>query len=92
MSEQIRPIEAVITPVNTDPILLDSVESSQIEGIGHSPESNTLAMKFKNGGLYHYANVTPEDFAALKEAESVGSHFYKHIKPFTEKYPFKRID
>lgn len=74
-------------------ITMDSVESSQINCIGYDAESQTLAIQFKSGtrATYHYANVTPEDFAAFKGAESVGSHFYKHIKPFPEKYPFTRM-
>jgi len=78
-------------------IALDSVESSQIHAIGHHPESNTLAIQFKSkdggpGSVYHYDNVTAADFAAFKGAESIGSHFYKHIKPNAEKYPYTRIE
>lgn len=75
-------------------ITMDSIESSQIEAIGHDANTQTLAIQFKSGtrATYHYANVTPEDFAAFKGADSVGSHFYKHIKPFPEKYPFTRVE
>ncbi len=72
-------------------IALQPVESSQIEAIGHDPASNTLAIKFKRGAEYRYANFTAEDWAAFRGAKSVGSHFYKHIKPFTEKYPYTRM-
>ena len=88
-------------------ITLTPVESSQIEAIGHDPESNTLAIRFKafrgkagelsdykgeQGALYHYANVTTEDFEAFRDAESIGRHFKQVIKPDTEKFPFTRID
>lgn len=75
-------------------IAMDSVESSQIAGIGYDAASQTLAIQFKSGtrAVYHYANVTAEDFAAFKSAESIGSHFYKNIKPFPEKYPYTRIE
>ena len=78
-------------------IAMTPVESSQIHSIGHDAETNTLAIRFKNsrgqpGSLYHYDNVTAEDFAAFQGAESIGSHFYKHIKPAAEKYPFRKID
>jgi|LakMenE18May11ns_1017448.scaffolds.fasta_scaffold9947943_3 hypothetical protein len=78
-------------------ITMDSVESSQIDAIGYDPESQTLAIQFKSksdkpGSVYHYSNFTPDDFAALKGAESIGSYFYKHIKPFPDKFPYTRIE
>ena len=75
-------------------ITLDAVESSQILAIGYDAESQTLAIQFKSSKkpVYHYANVTAEDFAVFRDAESIGNHFYKHIKPFREKYPYTRIE
>jgi len=77
---------------------MDSVESSQLHSIGHDAATNTLAIRFKNRktgaptSLYHYSNFTVDDFAAFQAAESKGSHFGEHIKPFTEKYPFAKIE
>ena len=78
-------------------VKLIEVQSSQIHAIGHDPETNTLAIRFKNWkgevtSLYHYANFTADDFAAFLAAESKGKHFGKNIKPFIEKYPFTRIE
>ncbi|VVE79342.1 KTSC domain-containing protein [Pandoraea sputorum] len=78
-------------------IEMRDVESSQIHSIGHDAASNTLAIRFKTkdgapSSLYHYSNVTPADFAAFSTAESTGSHFYKAIKPFAEKYPYVKIE
>ena len=77
-------------------IALTPVESSQIHSIGHDAASNTLAIRFKNykgepAALYHYDNFTAEDFAAFKGAESIGSHFGKHIKTAPDKHPYRRI-
>lgn len=77
-------------------IELKPVESSQIHAIGHHPESNTLAVQFKGkdgtpGSIYHYQNFNADQFAQFSSAESIGSHFYKHIKPFTEKHPYTKI-
>lgn len=76
-------------------ITMQPVESSQIHAIGHAPETNTLAIQFKgkNGptSVHHYDNVDAEQFAAFRSAESVGSHFYKHIKPFAEKFPYRKV-
>lgn len=75
-------------------ITMDSVESSQIMAVGYEAETQTLAIQFKSGtrAVYHYANVTPEDFAAFSSADSIGSYFYRNIKPFPEKYPYVRIE
>mgnify|MGYP001553463146 FL=1 len=75
-------------------ITLDSVASSQIEGIGHDPQTNTLAIQFKakkDAPIYHYANVDAAMFDAMKSAESIGKHFAAHIKAFPQKYPCTRI-
>lgn len=77
-------------------ISMSDVESSQIAAIGHDPKTNTLAVQFKNykgerKGLYHYANVDAETFAAFRDSASKGAHFGQHIKPFPEKYPYTRV-
>lgn len=59
---------------------MQPVESSQIEAIGHDPESNTLRVRFKSGGEYEYADVPAEAHQALMAAPSVGSHFHKHVR------------
>lgn len=81
----------------TKTIDMHTVESKQIHAIGHDAETNTLAIRFKNWkgevtSLYHYENFTAEDFEAFKSAESIGSHFGKHIKPFAKKYPYTQIE
>lgn len=78
-------------------IAMDEIVSSQIHGIGHDAPTSTLAIRFRTkdgspAALYHYENVTAEEFAAFKGAESIGSHFYKNIKPFGERYPFVCIE
>lgn len=78
-------------------IAMDSVDSSQIHSIGHHAETQTLAIRFKAkdgapAALYHYRNFTTDDFAQFKGAESIGSHFYRNIKPFPEKYPYVRVE
>ncbi|QKJ87443.1 KTSC domain-containing protein [Paramixta manurensis] len=78
-------------------INMTPVKSSQIHSIGHDAATGTLAIRFNGrgnvpGSLYHYANFSADDFARLKAADSVGSHFYKHIKPHTDKFPYQRIN
>ncbi|MDN7658477.1 KTSC domain-containing protein [Burkholderia cenocepacia] len=78
-------------------IEMQPVESSQIHSIGYDAATQKLAIRFKNkandpSSLYHYSDVTPENFAALRDAESIGSHFYKYIKPFPERFPYVCIE
>lgn len=76
-------------------VAMQPVESSQIEAIGHAAESSTLAIQFKGkngpGSIYHYRNVDAELFKQFQSAESIGSQFYKHIKPFAEKFPYQKM-
>lgn len=80
-------------------VRLQDVVSSQIHSIGYDPETQTLAVRFTRGygekrgpgSLYHYANVTREDYDAFLAAESKGKHFGAHIKPFADKYPYQKI-
>lgn len=61
-------------------IPLCKCESSQIAGFGYDTASQTLAVNFKHGGLYHYAGVPADVFAKMQSAESAGSFLHKHIK------------
>lgn len=76
-------------------IALNPVESSQIEAIGHDPETNTLAIQFKSktglGSIYHYQNFSAELFRDFRGAESIGSYFGKVIKPFADRFPYVKI-
>lgn len=70
-------------------IALTAVNSSQVSHIGYDPETKTLAVQFARGPghTYHYADVEPETHAAFIGAESIGTHFGKHIKAL----PFKKF-
>ena len=71
-------------------IKLTKVTSSKIDAIGYSEPDKVLAIRFKSGGLYHYANVTHEEYIAFASAESVGSFFYRNIKNNPQKYPYTK--
>lgn len=77
-------------------IPITPVESSQIHAMGYDAETQTLAVQFKKkdgspGGVYHYADVPDDAWQELRDAPSIGSHFYKNIKPRSDIYPFTRI-
>jgi hypothetical protein len=77
-------------------ITLISVESSQLDAIGHDPLTNTLAIQFKGfgdkpGNVYHYDNFTTNQFAEFLNAESIGSYFKKNIRNAVEAHPYRKI-
>ena len=83
------------TAVAAPQITLQAIQSSQIAAIGHCPATETLAVQFFRKGapadVYHYANVTATEYAAFAGAESVGKHFYAHIKPHADKHPYTNM-
>lgn len=59
---------------------LTPVTSSNIAAVGHDPSTNELHVQFKSGGTHIYSGVTAEDHNDLIAAESIGSHFHRHIR------------
>ncbi|MCA8017773.1 KTSC domain-containing protein [Burkholderia metallica] len=84
--------------MKTTQIAMTPVDSSQIHSIGYDAATQTLAVRFKDRAsgaptsLYHYRHVTQANFDAFRNAESIGSHFYKHIKPHQDRFPYTRIE
>ncbi|MFZ5783984.1 MAG: KTSC domain-containing protein [Pseudomonadota bacterium] len=66
---------------------LTLVTSSNIEAIGH--DGQTLAVKFRNGGLFHYPGVPASEYEAMLRAESIGKHFHANIRG---KFPGTKAD
>lgn len=68
-------------------IPMSAVKSSSISEAGYDAATKTLAVKFANGGVYHYAGVTQASFDALGKAKSFGALLrtsiigkHKHVK------------
>ena len=57
-----------------------SVTSSNIDAIKHDSTTNTLHVRFKGGGVYAYEGVDSDKYAALMNADSVGSYLHAHVK------------
>ncbi len=74
-------------------IELQPVDSSKIAGIGYNPETETLAIQFKNregvSAPYEYKGFTADSWEAFKQAESKGRHFNLFI---LNRYPFVKCD
>ena len=57
------------------------IGSSNIVSVGHCPVTNTLAVEFKGGSVYHYHDVSADKHSELMDASSPGAHLSEHIKP-----------
>lgn len=62
------------------------VESSVIAEVGY--EDGVMEVRFNNGGVYRYFNVSPRVCLDLLRADSKGSFFNREIRGA---YPCKRI-
>ena len=61
--------------------------SSQIQSLGYDAETQTMAVQFHKGGVYHYSGVSPQTFEAMHAHESPGSYLHQNIKG---KYKFQK--
>lgn len=66
--------------VKAKPIPMVPVTSSNIAAVGFDGKSGTLAVQFSSGSTYYYAGVTEAQATEFLQAESVGSHFARHIR------------
>lgn len=64
------------------------VQSSNVASIGYDPAGLVLEVEFKDGNVYRYAGVSPNAYAALMAAKSIGSHLHSHFIDGT--YPATR--
>lgn len=56
-----------------------AVESKLLRSVGYDPETQTLHAEFAKGGIYSYAGVSPDLYAEMMSAKSVGSHFLSNV-------------
>lgn len=62
------------------------VDSSNVKAVAYDPATEILAVRFANGGLYSYADVTQTVFTGLAGAQSVGKYLntvIKGVHPYT---------
>lgn len=56
------------------------VQSSTIVSAGYDPNTETMEIAFKSGGMYQYAGVPLPIYRAFRQAVSQGIYFHGHIK------------
>lgn len=65
-----------------------AVRSTEIAIVGYDPATRVLEVAFRNGSLYHYAEVSQSVYDQMIQAESVGSYFAEHVKTA---YSYKKV-
>ncbi len=73
-------------------IPMNPVTSGSLSAVGYDPVTYTLAVQFKSGAIYHYANVDSNTHQALMNAESKGSFFRLTIKSNAGMFPHTKVD
>lgn len=70
-------------------IFMHPCSSSNLAGFGYDVPGRVLALEFRGGRIYHYANVPEEIYNGLIEADSKGAYAASHI---TTKFEGKRME
>ena len=56
------------------------LSSSLIGRIAYMDDERTLKVWLRNGPLYCYFDVPPEEYEALRDSPSAGRHYNRHVK------------
>lgn len=60
-------------------MLREVVTSQIIHSVGYDVTTSTLEVQFRNGWLYHYADVPVDTYRALMAADSHGRFLKRNI-------------
>lgn len=66
-----------------------NVQSSNLDSVDYDEESETLIIKFRNGGIYKYFGVPKNIYLNLINAPSKGKYFHNFIKDI---YKYQKIN
>jgi len=61
-------------------MVLESINSSNIESAGYDPTNNTMILKFRSGVFYEYLKVPELVYEHFKKADSKGAFFSQNIR------------
>jgi hypothetical protein len=56
-------------------IELKFADSKMLNALGYDEDTQTMAVRFKNGDVWHYSPVPAEAFETIRDAHSVGQAF-----------------
>jgi KTSC domain len=66
---------------------MPKVNSKAVDEVDYTPQTRTLAIKYKGGERYFYLRVPPQQYRALLDAPSIGAFVNREIKP---RYAYQR--
>ena len=66
-----------------------SVDSSNLASVGYDKANKILEIEFRNGGVYEYSGVPPQEHTGLMNASSHGEYFDANIKKAG--YSFRKV-
>jgi hypothetical protein len=61
-------------------ITLQPVQSSNLKAVGYDNDSQTMAVQFLNGNIYHYDAVPQSVYDNFMADDSKGSFFSKFVR------------
>lgn len=64
----------------SNPIERSPVTSSNVKSVGHCPNTNTLAIEYSDGSIYHYHDVDKDTHDQLVASKSVGGFIHSNVK------------
>jgi len=64
------------------------VASTTLAAVSYFPHRHLLELEFRNGAIYRYFDVPPQDYHELLAADSKGSYFNRHIRSC---FPYQQI-
>ena len=73
--ERMKEPDSAIAVIN-----LQSCESTNVSAHGYDKATQTLAIQFRGGPVYHYLNVPIEIYAEMTGASSIGSFVAKQVR------------
>ena len=56
------------------------IKSSNLASVAYDPLRQVLGVQFIGGRKFEYPSVSPEQYAQMMAAPSIGSHFSSHIR------------
>lgn len=65
-----------------------SVISSNLYSVGYEPDTATLEIEFRHGGVYQYSSVPARVYEGLMNSGSHGQYFHRYIRNV---YPYRKI-
>ncbi len=64
------------------------VHSESLRRIGYNPDTGQLYLTFVNGATYAYDEISPQLYAELMNAHSMGAFVNQHIR---NRFPYRKV-